>query len=570
MGAGDATVSLAEVLRNSGALPEPLIAQLLRLLLPQLVDADASGQLGKNSVRLGADLCRVEPEAKAAGGERLWWSPERCAGGAASEADDVWGVGAMAAECALGIPPALGAAASGRGGAVDPAHVAARLREGTWSAEFCDFVAACLTEDAARRPTLSALQGHQLLAKHAGVEIWAGEGSAQLRLSAAVAEAAVTYLYAVRTAESLPSPLLGAFENPRSPWSVAAALRPQALSAQDDAAVRSLLPPDSVAILSSGGEAHGAQAAEAVLAEGRRYRLQTLTAAAEGAASTTAQTQWAVTVRGMSVAGTEGLAFAVNPAEAEWHASARDAERWALGAGQQFAHRVVVRMASADELVVRRWELHAANPSETPAAATSSAWAKVSREPEEDDAVVMADSDDDEVVYDDDDFEGSDDDDDEYVDALSRPWADLDEEEQEAALALGWEETSWPRNTRAWAPTFDEMDEDDQDNLRSLGFDEESAWPPSSSASGPTAAELRAVFEAYATAGADGAQVLDGAALRKVWGSGELAEWCEKLESEGSFDPGASLLANFDLDANGLVSLAEFGKLFGCVIEGGV
>ena len=111
--------------------------------------------------------------------------------------------------------------------------------------------------------------------------------------------------------------------------------------------------------------------------------------------------------------------------------------------------------------------------------------------------------------------------------------------------------------------------EDDQDNLRSLGFDEESAWLPSSSGSGPTAAELRAVFEAYATAGADGAQVLDGAALRKVWGSGELAEWCEKLESEGSFDPGASLLANFDLDANGLVSLAEFGKLFGCVIEGG-
>ena len=33
--------------------------------------------------------------------------------------------------------------------------------------------------------------------------------------------------------------------------------------------------------------------------------------------------------------------------------------------------------------------------------------------------------------------------------------------------------------------------------------------------------------------------------------------------------PGASLLANFDLDANGLVSLAEFGKLFGCAIGGG-
>ena len=74
-------------------------------------------------MRLGADLCRVEPEAKAAG-ERLWWSPERCAGGAVSAADDVWAVGAMAAECALGIPPALGAAASGRGGAVDAAHVA--------------------------------------------------------------------------------------------------------------------------------------------------------------------------------------------------------------------------------------------------------------------------------------------------------------------------------------------------------------------------------------------------------------------------------------------------------------
>jgi len=200
-----------------------------------------------------------------------------------------------------------------------------------------------------------------------------------------------------------------------------------------------------------------------VLAEGRRYRLQTLTAAAEEAASTTAQTQRAVTVRGMSVAGTQGLAFAANPAEAEWHASARDAERWALGAGQQFTHRVVVRMASADELVVSRWELHAASPSETPAAATSSAWAQASREPEEDDAVVMVDSDDDEVVYDDDDFEGSDedeeDDDDEYVEALSRPWAELDEEEQEAALALGWEEASWPRNARAWAPTFDEMGE---------------------------------------------------------------------------------------------------------------
>ena len=46
--------------------------------------------------------------------------------------------------------------------------------------------------------------------------------------------------------------------------------------------------------------------------------------------------------------------------------------------------------------------------------------------------------------------------------------------------------------------------------------------------------------------------------MRALWASGKLAMWCDELESSGGFDPGASLIKNFDLNDDGKVGFPLF------------
>ena len=69
-------------------------------------------------------------------------------------------------------------------------------------------------------------------------------------------------------------------------------------------------------------------------------------------------------------------------------------------------------------------------------------------------------------------------------------------------------------NGRTWAGSFDEMGDDEQDWLSSLGYDDEGEWPPKRR--GPTVAELKAVFDQHTRGGFDG-EALDASELRMLW-----------------------------------------------------
>ena len=71
------------------------------------------------------------------------------------------------------------------------------------------------------------------------------------------------------------------------------------------------------------------------------------------------------------------------------------------------------------------------------------------------------------------------------------------------------------------------MTEDEQDWLAELGFSEEDeVWPPRR---GPTAKELKSVFDKYTPTGMNG-DTLRPAALQDLWRSGALSVWCDELE----------------------------------------
>ena len=84
-----------------------------------------------------------------------------------------------------------------------------------------------------------------------------------------------------------------------------------------------------------------------------------------------------------------------------------------------------------------------------------------------------------------------------------------------------------PLELNPGAPTFVDMTEDEQDWLAELGFSEEDeVWPPRR---GPTAKELKSVFDKYTPTGMNG-DTLQPAALQDLWRSGALSVWCDELE----------------------------------------
>jgi hypothetical protein len=59
---------------------------------------------------------------------------------------------------------------------------------------------------------------------------------------------------------------------------------------------------------------------------------------------------------------------------------------------------------------------------------------------------------------------------------FEKDWEDLDEDEQSAAMLLGYEEAKWPAIKREW-PDWDDLEEHESDAAAALGLDEDS-WPP--------------------------------------------------------------------------------------------
>jgi hypothetical protein len=177
---------------------------------------------------------------------------------------------------------------------------------------------------------------------------------------------------------------------------------------------------------------------------------------------------------------------------------------------------------------------------------------------EEDDEVLLGDRDEEDEDKDDDEGEEEDED---GGSALQRPWDSLDEEEQEAAQALGYRGgVDWPAPPPApWPAAFDRLSDAQQELFAVLGVDEY-AWSPPS----PAAADagLRPLFDALDTDG-DGAVDRSELATALAARPAELIGLVARLEANPSFDPGRSLFAQLDLDRDGSVSFAEFATAFG-------
>lgn len=55
-------------------------------------------------------------------------------------------------------------------------------------------------------------------------------------------------------------------------------------------------------------------------------------------------------------------------------------------------------------------------------------------------------------------------------------WDNLEEEQREAAMLLGYEEASWPKIVKEW-PDWDDLSPEEQEAAGKLDLDEDS-WPP--------------------------------------------------------------------------------------------
>jgi|EP01046_Picozoa_sp_COSAG06_P040568 hypothetical protein len=312
--------SLSQVLQRTGCLPEAAIAHVLAQLLRRIVDSsDAFCDFDTSGVLLAEETAAVQelaaPDGRSSGSAAGTASPpssqfvyptrfeRRCQAdgtlAVATPADVAWAVGALAAECSIGVRQ--------DGAPLNAPATAKRLQQsGQFSPAFLDFVSACLHTTAARRTLPAALLKHELFEQHAGAATWLRkDGRLQLKVSEAIAEAGSRYLYSalrdnrLDTVESFltdQSEVVIGTAAASSPAAAADALRRQPLRGC---------------------------AVEEMIAEPAR---RTSEAVASGA-----QPSWVVTVSGLS----------------------------AGGGGSRFSHRLTVGIAatSVDELVVERWEI---------------------------------------------------------------------------------------------------------------------------------------------------------------------------------------------------------------------
>eukprot|EP01043_Picozoa_sp_COSAG02_P013006 COSAG02_NODE_513_length_20826_cov_323.015246_17_plen_491_part_00 len=91
-------------------------------------------------------------------------------------------------------------------------------------------------------------------------------------------------------------------------------------------------------------------------------------------------------------------------------------------------------------------------------------------------------------------------------DLFVREWVELEGEQQEAALKLGYTPELWPTISREW-PDWDDLAEDEQEAAGTLGLDEYS-WPPEDPDSDWSAEDLYSSAEIEEEEGADKQQVI--------------------------------------------------------------
>lgn len=91
-------------------------------------------------------------------------------------------------------------------------------------------------------------------------------------------------------------------------------------------------------------------------------------------------------------------------------------------------------------------------------------------------------------------------------DAFVREWVELDGEQQEAALKLGYTPELWPTITRDW-PEWDDLTEEEQEAAAVIGLDEDT-WPPEDPDSDWSAEDLYSSAEIEEEEGADKEKVL--------------------------------------------------------------
>ncbi|KXS12629.1 Pkinase-domain-containing protein [Gonapodya prolifera JEL478] len=182
--------SLHALLQQAGPLPEEVIARISLSMLLGLVylhhelrilhrDVKPSNVLvnSRGEVKLcdfGVAGMTVNSVAETFVGTSNYMSPERIQGAPYSNRSDVWSLGIMAIELALGHHPYPSAASAG--GAVPILELIQNivnepppsLPDSKYSPEFCDFVDRCLKKEASQRSAPKELLRHPFVTKKGG------------------------------------------------------------------------------------------------------------------------------------------------------------------------------------------------------------------------------------------------------------------------------------------------------------------------------------------------------------------------------------------------------------------
>lgn len=136
-----------------------------RDIKPSNVLLDAYGCFKISDFGMSKELSDTLSAGQTWVGTSCYMSPERVSGLDYSFNADIWGVGILAFECCQGKGPYASKSAFELLDAIVDGE-SPSLPPDDFSAEFCEFVALCLTKEHTARPDSIALAGHVFIATH--------------------------------------------------------------------------------------------------------------------------------------------------------------------------------------------------------------------------------------------------------------------------------------------------------------------------------------------------------------------------------------------------------------------
>eukprot|EP00735_Rhodelphis_limneticus_P006725 TRINITY_DN19156_c0_g1::TRINITY_DN19156_c0_g1_i1::g.2218::m.2218 TRINITY_DN19156_c0_g1::TRINITY_DN19156_c0_g1_i1::g.2218 ORF type:complete len:493 (+),score=147.20,sp/O80396/M2K3_ARATH/39.43/5e-82,Pkinase/PF00069.20/1.4e-62,Pkinase_Tyr/PF07714.12/2.1e-37,NTF2/PF02136.15/1.9e-17,Kdo/PF06293.9/0.00075,Kinase-like/PF14531.1/0.0063,Seadorna_VP7/PF07387.6/0.073,APH/PF01636.18/62,APH/PF01636.18/1.8,RIO1/PF01163.17/0.17,SnoaL_4/PF13577.1/0.21 TRINITY_DN19156_c0_g1_i1:52-1479(+) len=214
--------SLADVVKNTGPIPEPVLSNMSKQILsglssmhhakmihrdlkPGNILMDLKGAVKISDFGESTELTASRAMAGTFVGTAIYMSPERLVGQTYDTKADIWAFGLSMMECALGkFPFPLGKGYWDLMNQIQNEE-SPRLPADQFSQEFCDFISLCLQKDAEKRPSADDLLKHPFITNNDGavdLGMWIGTmrkcftlAATQSKQASAVGQAFSNYYY---------------------------------------------------------------------------------------------------------------------------------------------------------------------------------------------------------------------------------------------------------------------------------------------------------------------------------------------------------------------------------------